>query len=40
MQSNIYPILCDVTSKSDLQAAVDTITARTGYINLLVCNAG
>jgi NAD(P)-dependent dehydrogenase (short-subunit alcohol dehydrogenase family) len=29
-----------VTSKDALQAAVDQITNETGYINLLICNAG
>ena len=37
---NIIPIVGDVTSKSSLQILVDTITARTGYVNLLVANAG
>ncbi|KAL2023281.1 hypothetical protein VTK56DRAFT_3019 [Thermocarpiscus australiensis] len=38
--SIFVPIRCDVTSKSDLQSAVDAITADAGYINLLVANAG
>jgi NAD(P)-dependent dehydrogenase (short-subunit alcohol dehydrogenase family) len=37
---NIRPIVCDVTSKAQLQLAVDQITQETGHINLLVCNAG
>jgi NAD(P)-dependent dehydrogenase (short-subunit alcohol dehydrogenase family) len=36
----ITPIECDVTSKSSLQAAVDTVTEETGYINLLIANSG
>ncbi|OIW26237.1 NAD(P)-binding protein [Coniochaeta ligniaria NRRL 30616] len=36
----LVPIQCDVTSKASLQAAVDKITADTGYINLLVANSG
>lgn len=36
----LVPIQCDVTSKDSLQAAVDKITADTGYINLLVANSG
>lgn len=36
----LIPIQCDVTSKSSLQSAVDTITAQTGYLNLLVVNSG
>ncbi|KAE9370515.1 short chain dehydrogenase/reductase [Stipitochalara longipes BDJ] len=39
-RSNIYPIVCDVTSKEHLQLAVDKITQETGHINLLICNAG
>jgi NAD(P)-dependent dehydrogenase (short-subunit alcohol dehydrogenase family) len=38
--SNIRPIVCDVTSKAQLQLAVDQITQEIGHINLLVCNAG
>ncbi|KAF4633081.1 hypothetical protein G7Y89_g5036 [Cudoniella acicularis] len=37
---SFIPIHCDVTSKSDLQAAVDQVTFETGHINLLICNAG
>lgn len=37
---NFIPILCDVTSKEALQAAVDRITDETGHIDLLICNAG
>ena len=37
---NLIPIQCDVTSYSSLKSAVDKITAETGYINLLICNAG
>lgn len=36
----LVPIQCDVTSKDDLQAAVDRITEETGYINLLIANSG
>lgn len=36
----LIPVQCDVTSKASLQAAVDRITADTGYINLLVANSG
>jgi len=38
--SNIRPIVCDVTSKTQLQLAVDKVTQEIGHINLLVCNAG
>lgn len=36
----LVPVQCDVSSKDSLQAAVDKITADTGYINLLVANSG
>ena len=38
--SGLVPVQCDVTSKDSLQAAVDKITADTGYINLLIANSG
>jgi NAD(P)-dependent dehydrogenase (short-subunit alcohol dehydrogenase family) len=38
--ASIVPLQCDVTSKADLQAAVDHITAEIGYINLVVANSG
>ncbi|EXJ77054.1 hypothetical protein A1O3_10212 [Capronia epimyces CBS 606.96] len=31
---------CDVTSKEDLQAAVDRVKAEVGYVNLVVANSG
>lgn len=37
---NIIPLQGDVTSKDDLQRVVAHITKETGYINLLVANAG
>ncbi|KAL3479658.1 hypothetical protein BJX99DRAFT_268018 [Aspergillus californicus] len=37
---SIIPIQCDVTSKEDLQAAVDHIKADVGYVNLVVANSG
>ena len=40
VDSNIYPIVCDVTSKDQLQHAVDEITQKSGHVDLLVCNAG
>jgi NAD(P)-dependent dehydrogenase (short-subunit alcohol dehydrogenase family) len=36
----IIPLVADVTSKESLVAAADKIKAETGYINLLVANAG
>ncbi|TDZ49708.1 Short-chain dehydrogenase/reductase SAT3 [Colletotrichum trifolii] len=36
----LVPLRCDVTSKDDLQSAVDTITKDVGYVNLLVANSG
>src|SRR3979411_839060 len=37
---NIVPIVCDITSKADLQAAVSQISADVGYVNIVCCNAG
>ncbi|KAL3496294.1 short-chain dehydrogenase [Aspergillus germanicus] len=37
---SIVPLRCDVTSKGDLQSAVDQITAEVGYVNLVVANSG
>ncbi|PYH77563.1 short chain dehydrogenase [Aspergillus uvarum CBS 121591] len=36
----IVPHPADVTSKPALQAAVDRITSETGYVNLVIANAG
>lgn len=36
----IVPVQCDVTSKPSIQAAVDRVTAETGFVNLVVCNSG
>ncbi|KAH7131696.1 short-chain dehydrogenase [Dactylonectria estremocensis] len=38
--SSLVPLQCDVTSKEDLQAAVDRITEEVGYVNLVVANSG
>jgi NAD(P)-dependent dehydrogenase (short-subunit alcohol dehydrogenase family) len=40
VHSNIHPIVCDVTSKEQLQHAVNEISHKSGHVNLLVCNAG
>lgn len=37
---NIVPIQGDVTSKADLQTAVDKITQEVGYVNLVIANSG
>ena len=37
---NIVPIQGDVTSKADLQAAVDKVTHQVGYVNLVIANSG
>ncbi|KNG89183.1 hypothetical protein ANOM_002548 [Aspergillus nomiae NRRL 13137] len=37
---SLIPQQCDVTSKEDLQSAVDRITAEVGYVNLVVANSG
>lgn len=36
----VIPVQCDVTSQSSLLAAVEIIERETGYINLLIANAG
>ena len=36
----IIPLQCDITSKSDLQAAAERVTKEAGYINFLINNAG
>ena len=38
--SIFVPVRCDVTSKESLQAAVDQVTAKSGFVNLLVANSG
>lgn len=38
--ASIIPHQCDVTSKDDLQTAVDRITAEVGYVNLVIANSG
>ncbi|KAH8160567.1 hypothetical protein CIB48_g7674 [Xylaria polymorpha] len=40
IHGNIIPIVADVTDKATLDAAVSQISEETGYINLLVNNAG
>ncbi|KAI1379241.1 short-chain dehydrogenase [Hypoxylon crocopeplum] len=37
---SLAPLQCDVTSKEDLQAAVDHIATEVGYVNLVVANSG
>ena len=37
---SIIRIKCDVTSKQDLQATVDTVEADTGYVDLIAANSG
>ncbi|KAI1649197.1 NAD(P)-binding protein [Daldinia loculata] len=37
---SFVPIVCDITSKSSLQSAVEFIKNDVGYINLLVANSG
>ncbi|KAJ6034175.1 short chain dehydrogenase/reductase family protein [Penicillium canescens] len=37
---NVHALVCDVTSKTELQTTVDQIAEERGYINLLVNNAG
>jgi NAD(P)-dependent dehydrogenase (short-subunit alcohol dehydrogenase family) len=40
MHGNIIPVVADVTDKASLDAVVSQISEETGYINLLVNNAG
>ncbi len=37
---NVIPLQCDVTSKPDLQQAVQQVEQQVGYVHLLVCNSG
>lgn len=37
---SLTPHQCDVTSKEDLQSAVDRITTEIGYVNLVIANSG
>ncbi|GAW26239.1 putative rhamnolipids biosynthesis 3-oxoacyl-protein [Rosellinia necatrix] len=37
---NVAPLVCDVTSADSLKAAASHIEQDTGFVNLLVCNAG
>ncbi|KAJ3551726.1 hypothetical protein NPX13_g11294 [Xylaria arbuscula] len=37
---SLHPLVCDVASKESLQAAVDTITKESGYVNLVIANSG
>lgn len=38
--TSLVPIVCDVTSKESLQAAVDVIARDMGHVNLLIANSG
>jgi NAD(P)-dependent dehydrogenase (short-subunit alcohol dehydrogenase family) len=40
LNGSIVPVVGDVSSKESLQGALDTISAQTEYIDLLVANAG
>ena len=37
---SITPIVCDVTSKSSLEKAVEIVTQEVGYVNLVIANSG
>lgn len=37
---NVIPILCDVKSRDDIKKAAEIIENDTGYLNLVICNAG
>jgi NAD(P)-dependent dehydrogenase (short-subunit alcohol dehydrogenase family) len=36
----VVPLYCDVTSKISLQSIVSVVENDTGFLNLLICNAG
>ncbi|KAK5662088.1 hypothetical protein OQA88_10202 [Cercophora sp. LCS_1] len=36
----VVPLYCDVTSKVSLESVVSVVQSDTGFLNLLVCNAG
>lgn len=38
--SNVEAVPCDVSSQSSLLAAASRVTAASGFVNLVVCNAG
>ncbi|OQD98944.1 hypothetical protein PENVUL_c068G00872 [Penicillium vulpinum] len=40
LHGNIFPLQCDVTSKSSLQSVATHIEAETGYVNLVIANSG
>ncbi|RYP39519.1 hypothetical protein DL766_000341 [Monosporascus sp. MC13-8B] len=38
--SAVIPLVCDVTSQTDLAAAASKVHSEVGYLNLVVCNSG
>ncbi|OQE43692.1 hypothetical protein PENCOP_c003G02368 [Penicillium coprophilum] len=40
LYGNIFPLQCDVTTKSSLQSVATHIAAVTGYVNLVIANSG
>ncbi|RYP11956.1 hypothetical protein DL765_007535 [Monosporascus sp. GIB2] len=38
--STVIPLVCDVTSQTDLAAAASKVHSEVGYVNLVVCNSG
>ncbi|RYP43366.1 hypothetical protein DL768_009960 [Monosporascus sp. mg162] len=38
--SAVIPLVCDVTSKTDLAVAASKVHSEVGYVNLVVCNSG
>ena len=40
LHKTLIPLQCDITSKTDLQSAVDHITQDAGHVNLFVANSG
>lgn len=37
---NVIPLQCDITSQPSLEAAASQISSETGYVNLVIANAG
>lgn len=37
---NVIPVQCDITSQESLKSAASFVEQDTGYLNLLICNAG
>ncbi len=38
--NDVLPVVCDVTNKKRIEAAITKVNKRLGVVNILVCNAG